>query len=141
MTKLRFAALVAAALIASFVLVRAGPQLYTPVNTAPYQWKADGFAQVTVTSTSQTLVAMLAGLTPAQVIPANAACATIIVETNDIRWRDDGTAPTASVGMLWTHVVSGTTPNSPWLYCGDDLTALRIIAVSGSPVLDISFTH
>jgi hypothetical protein len=57
----------------------------------------------------------------------------LYAETAAIRWRDDGGAPTSSVGM---EIVSSTNP--PFTYVGT-LTALQFIAASGSPVLDIAF--
>ena len=65
-------------------------------------------------------------------IPANATMAVLQAESANVRYRDDGTAPTASVGMI---VISGA---APLLYTGT-LTALQIIAASGSPLLDVSF--
>lgn len=64
-------------------------------------------------------------------IPAKAAAIIVIDETANTRWRDDGTAPTTSTGMLFA---SGTVLT----YMGD-LTNIQFVAVSGSPVLDISF--
>jgi hypothetical protein len=49
-----------------------------------------GYQQLTVSTVA-------IGLT----VPKNANCALILVETDSIRWRDDGTDPTDSVGMLW----------------------------------------
>lgn len=65
-------------------------------------------------------------------IPIGASVAYLSVETANIRWRDDGTAPTTSVGMP---IVAAA---APFLYQGD-LTKLEVVAVSGSPVLDIAF--
>ncbi len=65
-------------------------------------------------------------------IPLGATMVTLQAETADVRYRDDGTAPTASAGML---VVSGTSPS---LYTGT-LSTIRFIAASGSPVLNVAF--
>lgn len=83
------------------------------------------FCQITLTGTATTLQS---GCTK---FPANANAALITVETASARWRDDGTAPTASVGQL---LGSGSA-----VYYQGDLTQLNFIAVSGSPVLDINF--
>ena len=48
-----------------------------------------------------------------------------------VRWRDDGTAPTASVGMILS---SGQELD----YSGD-LTAIQFIVQTGSPALNISY--
>jgi hypothetical protein len=64
-------------------------------------------------------------------VPALSAWAVVCIETAAVRWRDDGTAPTTSVGMP---VSSGQCMN----YSGT-FSALQFIAQSGSPVVDISF--
>jgi hypothetical protein len=55
----------------------------------------------------------------------------ICIETAAIRWRDDGTAPTTSVGMP---IAAGGCFN----YSGTFAT-LRVIAQTGSPVVNIGF--
>lgn len=67
------------------------------------------------------------GLTP----PAAADAAMITVEVASVRWRDDGTAPTAAIGMLLT---AGQT----FTYYGN-LSAIQFIAVSGSPTVNVSY--
>jgi len=57
--------------------------------------------------------------------------ALIIAETQNVRWRDDGTNPTASVGML---LVAGT----PLQYDGD-LSRIKFIETTGSAKLNISY--
>ncbi len=66
-------------------------------------------------------------------IPTGARRARISIETAAARYRDDGTAPTASVGMP---IPAGNWP--PLDYDGD-LTAIGFIAESGAPVLNVSF--
>ena len=53
-------------------------------------------------------------------------------ETASVRYRDDGGAPTASLG---SEVIFG---QNPFLYTGT-LSALQFIAASGSPLLNVSF--
>lgn len=65
-------------------------------------------------------------------IPTGATMAMLQAETANVRYRDDGTAPTSSVGM---QIVSG---QNPILYSGT-LSAVEFIAASGSPVLDVAF--
>jgi len=65
-------------------------------------------------------------------IPVGATMAFLQAETADIRYRDDGGAPTASIGDLIVHNIPGI------LYTGT-LTAVQFIAVSGSPLLDVAF--
>ena len=65
-------------------------------------------------------------------IPAGSTFAALQAETADVRYRDDGGAPTSSVGML---LKSGLAP----LGHGGTLSALRFIAASGSPLVDVLF--
>ena len=58
--------------------------------------------------------------------------AALQAEVASVRYRDDGAAPTASIGSL---IVSGT---NPMLYTSA-LSALQFIAASGSPLLDVAF--
>lgn len=51
--------------------------------------KPVGYQQLTVSTTA-------VGLT----VPSNAGRAVVVVEAQPLRYRDDGTNPTASVGML-----------------------------------------
>ena len=53
-------------------------------------------------------------------------------ETADVRYRDDGAAPSAALGNIVVHGIPGI------LYTGS-LSALQFIALSGSPLLDIGF--
>ena len=54
-------------------------------------------------------------------------------ETADIRWRDDGGAPTTAIGNIVVHGAGGQQ-----FYAGT-LAALQFIALSGSPLLDVAF--
>jgi hypothetical protein len=65
-------------------------------------------------------------------VPTGARGALIVVETANVRWRDDGTNPTSAIGMLL--VAAG----DPFYYSGN-LSALKFIAASGSPVMDVSY--
>ena len=64
-------------------------------------------------------------------IPARTVWAVICVETANIRYRDDATNPTASVGIP---VLAGQC-----MGYRSRFSALAIIAQSGSPVVNISF--
>lgn len=65
-------------------------------------------------------------------VPPGAVLALIVGEVAAVRWRDDGVAPTASVGMLLP-------PNLlPWPYTSD-LEAIEFIAATGSPLLNVSY--
>lgn len=84
-----------------------------------------GYCQLTSVSSS-TLVSSCSGG-----IPALTGWAVICVDTAAIRWRDDGTAPTASVGMP---IAAGQC-----FYYSGTFATLRVIAQTGSPVVNISF--
>lgn len=64
-------------------------------------------------------------------IPQNARFALIQCTGQDVRWRDDGTAPTASVGMMLT---VGTS-----LIYNGDLKAIRFIQTSATALLNYAF--
>jgi hypothetical protein len=65
-------------------------------------------------------------------VPAGANVALISADTAPVRWRDDGAAPTTSVGMS---LVNGV---APFQYSGT-LANLQFIAESGSPILNVSY--
>lgn len=64
-------------------------------------------------------------------VPASAHSAAITVETATVRWRDDGTPPTASIG---NPISSGL----GMAYTGP-LNVIQFIAQSGSPVVNVAF--
>lgn len=51
--------------------------------------------------------------------------------TGAVRWRDDGTAPTATVGMLL--------PNGSELDYFGEMTAIQFIVSAAVPILDIAY--
>ena len=57
--------------------------------------------------------------------------AIIVAETQNVRWRDDGTDPTASVGML---LVAGV----PFQYDGD-LSRIKFIETTASAKVNVSY--
>lgn len=65
-------------------------------------------------------------------IPLGATMAYLQAEVANVRYRDDGGAPTSAIGNLLVFGIPGT------LYSGNP-SALRFIAASGSPLLDIAF--
>lgn len=64
-------------------------------------------------------------------IPPGATLALIVPETQNVRWRDDGTAPTASVGMP---IYIGAS-----LSYDGDLNRIRFIQEAASAKLNISY--
>jgi hypothetical protein len=109
-------------------------QMHSPVAAGPYVSQPLGYQQITS-------LAQATGLTrPGD----NVICALIEVEgtfgTDFVRWRDDGVAPTTSIGMLINAAGIGASPvqgASTFWYSGD-LTAIQFIG-SGSPKLNISY--
>ena len=79
-----------------------------------------GYQQITSLTSSTALT-----------VPAGATLALIVPETQNVRWRDDGVAPTASVGML-------VPANSSMSYDGD-LKAIRFIAATSGAILNVSY--
>lgn len=64
-------------------------------------------------------------------VPAGAVYAMIEAETNDVRWRDDGTNPTATVGMKLL-------ADSTIFYTGD-LAAIRFIETTATAKLNVAY--
>lgn len=79
-----------------------------------------GFQQLTSLSTA-------ISLTP----PANASIAVLQAEDQNVRWRDDGTSPTATVGM---YIVA----DDFFAYTGD-LNAVEFIEETASAKLNVAY--
>lgn len=79
-----------------------------------------GYQQLTSVSTAT-------GLT----VPPGATMALIVPENQSVRWRDDGTNPTAGVGMLLP-------VNSSLNYDGD-LQRIKFIEILASAKVNISY--
>lgn len=79
-----------------------------------------------------TNVSAAVGLTP----PSGSTQAIIIAETQAVRWRDDGTNPTATVGMLMAPATA--TVLQGMKYDGN-LSAIKFIEVTPSASLSISY--
>lgn len=93
-------------------------------NTAEWAFFAGyvpvGYQQLTSLATSTALT-----------VPASAQFALIQAEAQALRYRDDGVAPTAAIGMVLA------VGDSIW-YTGD-LVALRIIQVAASGIANVSY--
>lgn len=93
---------------------------------AAYVYTPLAFQNVSVTSTAAV------GLS----IPTSASNARLVqlcIDSNQLRYRDDGTAPTTTTGMPW---VQSLTPC--WPYSGN-LSAIQFIAISTSTTLSMTF--
>ena len=67
-------------------------------------------------------------------VPAGARMALITVSGQSVRWRDDGTAPTAAIGVLLPVTTSGL----PFQYSGT-LTAFQVIQTAASATVDVAY--
>lgn len=65
-------------------------------------------------------------------VPAGARYAWVQAETQNVRWRDDGTNPTSTQGMLLSK-------DSDGFWYTSHLAAVRFIEVSPSAVLNVSY--
>lgn len=89
---------------------------------------AQTFAPLGYQQISATTLAAATALT----VPAGANFALIRVEAANVRWRDDGTAPTATVGMLLLDT------DAPLEYSGE-LSAITFILAASSPILNVAY--
>lgn len=64
-------------------------------------------------------------------IPSNAKAALIQAESQNVRWRDDGTAPTTGIGM---QIAAGAS-----IYYTGELSALKVIEEAASAKLNIAY--
>lgn len=99
----------------------ASDQSPIPITTgAPYVRTPMGYQQITNLSAAT-------GLT----VPVGATVADITVEGNSVRYRDDGTAPTASVGMPLIQTQS--------LEYTGSLAAIEFIQSGSGALLNVSY--
>lgn len=106
---------------ASGKLLIAGASDASGAAKAPV-YTALGYRQVTVTS----------GAFPLPTPPAGTRRAIIQAEAQALRWRDDGTDPTATVGM--------TIPAGGELrYDGASMTAIKLIAATAGAIANIAY--
>ena len=65
-------------------------------------------------------------------VPAGATRAVVTVEAQTVRWRDDGTAPTASSGSLLA-------VGSVTVFYGASMKAVEFIQTTASATIDVSY--
>lgn len=87
-----------------------------------------GYAQISSLNVKKALTD--SGLSPP--IPLGTMFVLLQAEGQNIRWRDDGPDPTASVGMT---LIAG---DAPFLYDGDPST-IEFIEVAASAKLNVAF--
>ena len=88
-----------------------------------------GYQQITSLSTAQALT--VPSVDPTTGLNCKPTIALITAETQGVRWRDDGTAPTATVGMP---LAAGVT-----LQYDGDLTQIKFIEQVGGAKINISY--
>lgn len=91
------------------------------VRTLPASSPCTGYQQITSLSSA-------VGLT----VPSGTRWAKIQAETQNVRWRADGTNPTASVGFPLNK-------DTPWDCFLPDLTKLKFIEQTASAKLNITY--
>lgn len=84
-----------------------------------------GYQQITSLSAAT-------GLTP----PTGTVLAVIMAETQAVRWRDDGSNPTASVGMV---LAPATSTNLQGMEYDGNFAAIKFIEVTASAKLNITY--
>lgn len=89
--------------------------------------KPAGFYQGTSVATAKTLADIIG-----EAIPADADFCLVNPESQNVRWRDDGTNPTASVGMV---LEAGQT----LVVTRGQLSRIKFIEVAASTKLNINF--
>lgn len=94
--------------------------VFQPVRQYKGNGRPIGYQQITSLSAAVGLA-----------VPAGARYATIVAETQAVRWRDDGTNPTTSVGM--------SLPTGVILDYSGDLAAIKFIEATASAKLNVAY--
>lgn len=124
---------IASSILALLLLVSpAFSQSTTIVKSGPYN--SLGFCQIT---SAVSAVPLATSSCSTGSVPNGASIMEICVETSGIRYRDDGVAPTTSVGIPVVPA-SSSIPNC-YAYAIKNLSKVQFIAISGSIIIDISF--
>ena len=90
------------------------------------KWTPLGYIQLTSLSVAGPIGPLVT------VIPVNAIMCLIQAEVAGVRWRDDGVAPTATVGMP---LAAG----QEFQYTSNDLTQINFIQQAAGAILNVSF--
>jgi hypothetical protein len=106
--------------------VAASAWAQTAVLSYPPPVRPLGYCQLSVGASAVALTTCTGG------IPAGTVLVNLTVSTANLRYRDDGTNPTATVGIP---ILQGQ--NVP--YSGNNPAALVFIAQSGTAAIDIGF--
>ncbi len=124
--RLALAAIAAALLLSTGLPAQAQAP---PVSIYSGKLKPLGYCQITTLNAAVQLVTASCSTGS---VPAGATVADVIVESQAVRYRDDSTAPTATVGMP---LAVGTEK----IFVESDLSQIRFIESTASAKLSISF--
>jgi hypothetical protein len=89
-----------------------------------------GYQQITAGTLASATKLTLPTLANSGYVPGYAVIQCDVAATA-VRWRDDGTAPTSTVGMILS--------TGQELDYSGDLTMIQFILSTGSPILNVSF--
>lgn len=95
---------------------------------------ANGYGQLTSLAAAKTFGLAQEGITVDVTVPRDASHVQLQAETQNVRYRLDGTAPTASVGML---LIAG---DAPIQIPVKGSHGLKVIEVAASAKLNYHFT-
>lgn len=109
-----------------------GPTKVSATTPLPVTVISGGVAALAPKGYQQISAATLAAAT-ALTVPGGSTAAVVTSDTAGVRWRDDGTNPTAAIGMPIAAGQSYTFNGAA------QLAAIKFILQSGSPVLNISY--
>jgi len=113
-----------------FLLVPSFAHGQATVNIAPYFYTSLGYCQITTLTSATTLVTASCATGAVPTLNSK-VIAQICVETASVRYRDDGTAPTAAIGIP---AAAGTC----FQYTGP-LNAIQFIQQASGAILDVGF--
>lgn len=113
------------------VLLLLWPTAAWPQAQGAFQYHPMGYCQITSLSSA---VAMATASCSTGSVPAQAVIAEICVSAAAIRYRDDGTAPTTSLGIP---VGAGTC--FPYAVSAGGFGQLQIIQQTSGAIVDVSF--
>lgn len=97
------------------------------ITTIPGYLRPCGYQQIL----AATLAASTGFTLPTVINGQPVLFAVVQCNSGNVRWRDDGTAPTSTVGL--------TLAAGAELDYSAEMTAIRFIVSSGSPILDIAY--
>jgi hypothetical protein len=86
-----------------------------------------GYFQATTLNTAKDLPTAIG-----QAVPTGSTFCIVQAESQNLRWRDDGTSPTASVGNV---IAAGESV----VFAGKQLSTVKLIEVTASAKANISF--